>query len=72
MAADEDSLTSHRCLPEDLRYYSPREPQQKDLPKKEGQTGHRVMGGEGDTWAAFQQQPSLLVFECPSDTTSLH
>lgn len=40
-------------LSEDLRYYNPWDPEQKGLPKEKGQTGYRVLGGEGDTWAAF-------------------
>lgn len=53
MASNKNSLASHSHLPEDLRYYSPGDPEQKGLPKEKGQTGYRVLGGEGDTWAAF-------------------
>lgn len=53
MAANENSLDRHSHLPEDLRYYSPRDPEQKGLPREKGQTGHKILDGEGDTWAAF-------------------
>lgn len=71
MAADEDILASHGYLPEHLRYYSPREPKQRGLPKEQGQTGHRAMGEEGDTGAAFLWGQSLLDIECFSDVTLL-
>lgn len=53
MAADEKSLASHSHLPADLRYHSLWDPEPKGLPKENGQTGYRVLDGEGGTWAAF-------------------
>lgn len=49
MAANEDNLASHSHLPEDGRYHSPWDPEQKGLPKEKGQTDYRVLDGEGDT-----------------------